>query len=198
MRKFETILVFCCNNERMHQTDEAIVAAVQQGETNEFKTLLERYEAKISRYGRRFLSDPEDIADLVQGIFIKAYVNIKSFDTQRRFSPWIYRIAHNEFVNALKKHKREPFFVFETDTIFPKLASKEHSDDNLMNSDLRATMDKCLKAINTKYQEVLILFFYEELSYQDIADVLHIPISTVGVRIKRAKEELKKKYVELN
>jgi len=182
----------------MHQTDEAIVAAVQQGETNEFKTLLERYEAKISRYGRRFLSDPEDIADLVQGIFIKAYVNIKSFDTQRRFSPWIYRIAHNEFVNALKKHKREPFFVFETDTIFPKLASKEHSDDNLMNSDLRATMDKCLKAINTKYQEVLILFFYEELSYQDIADVLHIPISTVGVRIKRAKEELKKKYVELN
>ncbi len=182
----------------MHQTDEAIAAAVQQGDTHAFKTLLERYEAKISRYGRRFLSNAEDIADLVQGIFIKAYVNIKSFDSERRFSPWIYRIAHNEFVNALKKTKREPFFILEADTIFPTLPAKERSDDDILSDELKQNMERTLNSIGAKYREVLILYFYEELSYQDIADVLHIPISTVGVRLKRAKEELKKKYVELN
>jgi len=85
------------------ETDEAIALRVQGGDGEVFGELIERYQAKLSRYARKFLLDPDDAADIVQDIFIKSYQNIQSFDATRRFSPWIYRIAHNEFVNALKK-----------------------------------------------------------------------------------------------
>ena len=86
-------------------TDEAITKRVQQGDVEAFALLMDRYEKKITRYARKFLSQPDDVKDIVQDVFVKVYVNIKSFDVKRRFSPWIYRIAHNEFVNALKKNK---------------------------------------------------------------------------------------------
>ncbi len=182
----------------MHPTDEAIAAAVQDGETHAFGTLVERYEPKITRYGRKFLSNPDDIADLVQGVFIKAYVNIRSFDAARRFSPWIYRIAHNEFVNALKKKSREPLFFFDSDTIFPHPVTPERADKETLDAELKETVSRSLEKLSSKYREVIVLYFFEDLSYADIADILHLPVSTVGVRLKRAKAELKKLCPELN
>src|ERR1043166_6670972 len=101
-------------------TDEQIALAVQAGTTERFGELIERYEAKLLRYVRKFLLDPEDAQDIVQDTFIKAYENLQSFDASRRFSPWIYRIAHNEFVNALKKKQsRRTMFTIDFDTLFP-------------------------------------------------------------------------------
>src|SRR6185369_748076 len=76
-----------------------------------FGLLVERYEGKLLRYGRKFINSQEDIEDIVQDVFISAYQNIQSFDSSLRFSPWIYRIAHNAFVNALKAKDRRPLFV---------------------------------------------------------------------------------------
>ncbi len=176
----------------MHPTDEAIAAAVQEGETHAFGALVERYEPKISRYGRKFLSNPDDIADLVQGVFIKAYVNIRSFDPSRRFSPWIYRIAHNEFVNALKKKSREPLLFFDTDAFFPHPVTPERADKELLDAEIKEIVAASLEKLPAKYREVIVLYFFEELSYADMADILHLPLSTVGVRLKRAKEALRK------
>ena len=84
------------------RTDEEIAALVQAGDQAVFGLLLERYEEKLMRYAKKFIPDQDDANDIVQEIFIKAYINIKSFDIKRKFSPWIYRIAHNEFLNAIK------------------------------------------------------------------------------------------------
>jgi RNA polymerase sigma-70 factor (ECF subfamily) len=99
--------------------DEDAARRVQQGDVNAFSLLVGRYEAKITRYGRKFLSRPDDIKDIVQEIFTKTFVNIRSFDAKRKFSPWIYRIAHNEFVNALKKKKTEKLAFVDFDACFP-------------------------------------------------------------------------------
>ena len=74
-------------------TDEEIALRVQRGDADAYGTLIERYQAKLMRYARKFLVDSEDATDIVQDIFIKTYENIQSFDATRRFSPWIYRIA---------------------------------------------------------------------------------------------------------
>ena len=87
-------------------TDEAIVIRVQSGDAESFAMLVERYEQKMLRYTKRFLFQMEDTEDLVQEVFLKAFVNIKSVDTTRKFSSWLYRIAHNESINALKKKKK--------------------------------------------------------------------------------------------
>ncbi len=87
-------------------TDEEIVSMIRSGETDSFGILVERYEAKMKRYARKFLFGYEDTEDLIQQVFVKAYVNIRSFDTTRKFSSWLYRIAHNEFINAIRKKKK--------------------------------------------------------------------------------------------
>ena len=84
-------------------TDEDLVLRVKSGGIEAFGFLVERYEDKMKRYARKFLFGYTDIEDTVQKVFIKAYVNIQSFDTSRKFSSWLYRIAHNEFINAIKK-----------------------------------------------------------------------------------------------
>lgn len=177
------------------RSDEAIAAAVQRGDVDAFRDLVERYEPKITRYARRFLFDGDDAKDLVQEVFIKAYVNIKSFDVDRRFSPWLYRIAHNEFINVLKKRTKERGNVslFDFDVLFPHLIAKEDADTPARQHELKAMLERSLNDIPPKYREPLTLYYFEELDYREIADVLRIPVSTVGVRLQRGKAMLKKK-----
>ncbi|MDO8469987.1 MAG: RNA polymerase sigma factor [bacterium] len=176
-------------------TDEAIAERVQAGETERFGELVERYEAKLRRYIRRFVSDGEDSRDLLQDVFMKAYTNLRGFDTDRRFSPWIYRIAHNEVVNFLKRKRPEPFSLFDMDTLFPHLAAAETAEGPAARTEMRQLIDRSLDQLSVKYREPLILFYFDELDYQAIADVLEIPVATVGVRLRRGRLMLRK-FVE--
>ena len=181
---------------RDEQKDEEVAAIVQGGDTEAFRILVERYDQKMSRYARRFLFDGDEAKDLVQDVFIKAYVNIRGFDIERRFSPWIYRIAHNEFVNALKKkkHDRANVSLFDFDVLFPhiRLTAAETADSDIKQHELKNLLDGSLDKIPQKYKEPLILYYFEDMDYKEIADVLRIPVSTVGVRLQRGKVMLKK------
>lgn len=170
-------------------TDEEIARRVQGGETFWFSLLIERYEDKLSRYAKKFLFDHDDREDLVQEAFVKAFVNLKSFDPKRRFSPWMYRIAHNEFLNALKKKRAAPLSLFDSDTLFPQETEEGEAGSR---EELLPLLEEALHKIDAKYREPLVLYYYEELDYKEIADVLRIPVSTVGVRMKRGREALKK------
>lgn len=183
----------------MLETDEQLAIAVQKGNSEKFGELIERYEAKLLRYARKFLLDPEDAQDIVQDTFIKAYENLQSFDVSRRFSPWIYRIAHNEFVNALKKREsRKTIFTIDFDTLFPHLQAADTADSAALERDTRETLEKYLDHLDTKYREPVILYYLESMDYQEIADILHIPVSTVGVRLARARAILKKQKEKQN
>lgn len=183
--------------EQLSYTDEAIAVLVCKGNKELYGTLIDRYEAKLTRYVRRFTQDKEDVTDLVQTIFIKGYVHLQSFDNTRSFNSWIYRIAHNESVNHLKKKGGQKVSFIDFDTFLPHPFAEESSDTVALDRELKELMDTSLEKISPKYREVLVLYFYEELSYQEMSEVLAIPVSTVGVRIKRAKEALKK-IVEKN
>lgn len=176
------------------RTDEEIALSVQNGDAGAFGILVERYVPKMIRYAKKFLFGYHDAEDLVQEVFIKAYANIQSFNTKRPFSPWLYRIAHNEFVNAIKKKGREPIYFFDPDTLLPHLSSLQTPVSELLDAELKNFLEECLDKLKPKYRELLVLYFYEEMDYRTISDVLEIPISTVGVRLKRAKEQLAKIY----
>ncbi|MDO8489863.1 MAG: RNA polymerase sigma factor [bacterium] len=173
-------------------TDEEIALLVQRGNTDIFELLVDRYEEKMTRYARRFFSNGEDVKDQVQEVFIKAYVHMKSFNTNRRFSPWLYRVAHNEFMNVLKKKKRDPLLFFDFDLFFPHPFASQTADGELHNRELSQEMEDSLGILDAKYRDPLILYYYEDMDYRAIADILQIPISTVGVRMQRAKMQLKK------
>ncbi|MDR3570777.1 MAG: RNA polymerase sigma factor [Candidatus Pacebacteria bacterium] len=181
-----------------NETDEMIAARVQNGDVESFSALVERYEDKLTRYARKFLRDPDDAKDIIQEVFIKAFENIQSFDATRRFSPWIYRIAHNEFVNAIKKRARGPVLGIDFDVVFPHLAATDTADDTALERDTKELLEQCLDELEPKYREPLVLYYYEGVSYKDMADILRIPMSTVGVRLARGKAQLRKVAAKKN
>lgn len=178
--------------ETHKDSDEKIAKFIQSGRAEAFGIIVERYEAKLKRYGTNFLSSHEDIEDIVQEIFIKAYENIQSFDPLRRFSPWIYRIAHNAFVNKLRKSSREKWSFMDLDTLTAHDESEEGEEHD--RDEIKRMIDRALKKIDAKYREVLTLYYIEDLSYKEISDVLEVPTSTVGVRLSRGKDALRKAY----
>ncbi len=178
------------------QSDEQIAGLVQAGKADFFEILVVRYEKKITRYGRKFISEHEDIEDTVQNIFLKAYENIQSFDVKRKFSTWLYRIAHNEFINVMKKKKRSPLSLFEFDTFLPQKLIQDDIHQNVLDKELHELLNKCISSLDVKYREPLVLYYFEEMNYQEISEIMRIPVSTVGVRLKRGRDILNSVYKE--
>ena len=116
-------------------SDEEIAQKVQANDTDAFGVLVFRYEDKMLRYARRFLFDYHDSEDVVQNVFIKAFTNINSFDYKRKFSPWLYRIAHNEFISTIRKNKLEAIPFFDPDTLFPHPVSEKATDDLILEKE---------------------------------------------------------------
>lgn len=163
-------------------TDEEIVKLVILKDKNLYSELVNRYENKLLRYVKYITNNNHKTEDIVQETFIKAFVNLKGFNKKLRFSSWIYRITHNQAINALEKHKKE----VKIDENFI-IDEKENLELELDKKIISEKIKKCLNRIPLMYREPVSLFFLEEKSYEEISDILRIPMGTVGTRISRAK-----------
>ena len=170
--------------------DIEAVKQVLQGDKDKYALIVESYEPKLLRYVQYLVKDADKTADIVQDTFIKTYINLRSFKLNKQFSSWIYRIAHNEAMNSIKKAKKSFAFSelkIDEDTIATDLDHAEEIDKMFLKKEVK----QCLIDLDVKYREVIILYYFEQLAYEQISDILHIPTSTVGVRISRAKKILK-------
>lgn len=170
-------------------TDEQLVNLVRTENKELYTELVNRYENKLERYISYLTNKEEWINDILQETFIKAYENLNGFDINKKFSSWIYRIAHNETINRISKEKRvvtgidltliEELFQFQPEEEYEKEITK-----NLVS--------KGLNALPLKYKEVMTLFFLEDKKYDEISDILRMSTGTVGTRINRGKKLLYK------
>lgn len=173
------------------RTDEEIARSVQGGDSEAFGELVVRYEPKLRRYARRFLL-VDEADDLLQDVFLSVFQNIRGFDPSRRFSPWIYRIAHNAFTNSIRKRSLWNLARIDLDAVLPVLAADGGADQETLRDEERNLLEIAMPRLPEKYREVLELYYVEELSYEEISDVLGIPRATVGVRLRRARLSLRK------
>lgn len=175
------------NDDNETLTDEEIVEKVQSHDQELYAVIMERYQAKLLRYANGLIKDEHKAMDVVQESFIKAFINLNSFHTKKKFSSWIYRIVHNEAMNVVKKYPKEmPLF---DDIDFP---SEENIEKAFEQQEMIAMVEQCLKKIPIAYVEPLALRYIEEKSYEEISDILHIPMGTVATRISRAKVLMKR------
>ena len=176
------------------RTDEELAALVQKGDENALAELIDRYESKLMRYGQRFIGAQNENAlhETVQDIFISVYQNIEGFDVKQRFSPWIYRVAHNAFVDVLRLKTKQPLYVFDFDKLLSHPIQEETILKEKENAEIRVLLEKSMGMLSVQQREIIALYYFEDFSYKEIADVLHIPVSTVGVRLARARTSLKK------
>ncbi len=177
------------NSENLSDSD--IIVKVIDGDVDAFRLIVEKYEAKLMRYSIYLLKDYDIASDVVQDTFIKSYINLRGFKVGNPFSPWIYRILHNNAMNAIKSNKKT-CSLGAVDEIGDNYVSKFDTDKIMDKRLLDKKIRLCINKISIKYQEVLELNYFENLKYEEISDILRIPVSTVGVRIRRAKQMLKK------
>lgn len=160
-----------------------------------FGHIVERYEAKLDRYILRLgVKNPDDRDDVLQEIFIKIYRNLNDYDERLSFSAWAYRIAHNEAISWYRKRKVRPEgnLVDDGDSIVTLLNDDREDAASRFDRQVNATLvSQSLTSLPEKYQSVLILRYFEHLEYEEIADVLKLPIGTVGTLIHRAKQQLR-------
>ncbi len=170
-------------------TDSELVTAIVAGDQERFGELVDRYETKLVRYVVYLIHDQTAAQDVVQEAFIKAYRNLRGFNDKYKFSSWIYRIAHNEAMTYVRheKHLDHDTEVETLDDTTPESTIIRQIDRAI----LRDRMNICLDKLDARYREVLMLQFYEGMKYDEIADVLHVPASTVGVWALRGKTKLR-------
>jgi len=142
----------------------------------------------------------EESEDILQETFIKAYYNLKSFDLDLKFSSWIYRITHNQTINAHRKNKARPqgnsvdIEDHVLENIIQDFDFVEEIDSKYLAKDIKKILDK----LDEKYKEILILRFFEEKDYKEISDILKKPMGTVATLINRAKKQFKDEYQKIN
>lgn len=171
------------------ESDEAIVARVTGGDSDAYAELMARYEPKLHRYVTYLIHDPMTAHDVVQETFIKAYEHLQSYKPSYKFSSWLYRIAHNEAINAVKKLRRNVAESGVED--IPDVGYEPNLDEQLDAEITKAQVRRCLARLAPKYREVVQLTYFEHMQYDEVSDVLHIPTSTVGVWLMRAKKQLR-------
>lgn len=155
--------------------------------------IIHRYESKLFSYiSRKSNATKEDIEDILQEVFIKVYKNLRDFDKNLKFSSWIYRITHNEMINWYRKTKNHnTLSLDDNEHIYSTLFSEIDLYRDAIDEEMKININKTLKELPDKYKEIVELRFFEDKSYEEIADILCIPIGTVSVRINRVKDKLR-------
>ncbi|MFH1597781.1 MAG: RNA polymerase sigma factor [Patescibacteria group bacterium] len=181
------------------KTDEELVQ-LALSDQDWFLCLVQRYEEKLGRYIRRIAGlNQQDIEDVLQEVFIKVYQNLNGFDTDLKFSSWIYRICHNTVISHFRKTQARPDMILgeEGEKILFGIPDKGNLADEVHNRLSGEQINKILQKMDVKYREVLVLKFLEDKDYNDISDILKKPIGTVGTLINRAKKQFKEQADQL-
>jgi len=175
-------------------SDNELVAIIRKENPDQYKEIIDRYQGKLFAYLYRLIGEKEEAEDLLQDVFIKAYKNLNSYDIERKFSSWIYRIAHNEAVNHIKRKSLKKFIYWDNITSTKdkmETSSAEESADNAwIRKETNKEVGDAIKKLPLKYRQVLVLRYYSDKSYEEISEILGKPVNTVGTLIKRAKTKL--------
>ena len=174
------------------KSDSEIIAAILAGDREAFRFLMERYQQMLFGYlFRLLLRDSETARELTQNVFMKAFENLARVDRNRPLAPWLYRIAHNEAANYLRTRARHPETALETDHWSGIPASETDSpEDAQLASEESTAIRQALDQLKPRQREALVLHYFEDRSYEEIAEILDIPPGTVGTLIHRGRKRL--------
>ena len=184
--------------EREQLDDRGLVTRILAGDRDRFTELVSRYEKRVINYVYRITHRYEDAHDLAQDIFVKVYLALDRYDPKYQFSTWLFRIAQNSAIDALRK-KSLPEVPLSRPVSDEEGGTKERefADDGispyraLKNKQLSAAIDKAVLELPPDYRELIQLRHFAELSYEEIASMKKLPLGTVKNKLFRARNLLK-------
>ena len=180
--------------------DESLVQETLAGNQASFQLLVERYQGRILALARHYTRNPVEIEDLVQDTFLKAFSRLESFQHQSSFFTWLYRIAVNTILDSMKRRGRSPVQAVEDPELLatPGPTPISGPSARMEREEIARITHGVLEQIPEIFRTVLVMREFEDLPYQEIADVLGISIGTVESRLFRARARFKEKLLQLH
>ncbi len=173
-------------------TDAYLVDMVLEGDNRAFEHLFTRYGGSLHQiYLAKTGGNADDTNDLIQEIFIKTYLNLSSYDRRYAFGQWIYTIARNTFIDYVRK-RRDDLSIDNTrgEYIRQPVSLTPNPEESIINVQQRRQLEDNLEKMSPKYRRLIELRFFKDLSYEEIAERLELPLGTVKTQIHRARTQL--------
>ncbi len=178
--------------------DNNLINKALEGDQAAYEKLMKKYYQLIYNLIFRMISKKEDVEDLTQEAFIKAFNSLKNFDRQFAFSTWLFKIATNNAIDYLRKKKLNTFSIDkeieseESDFKFEIPDDENKPDRVIMEEERKKILDEAIESLPPKYKEVIILRHKMDKEYEEIAKEMKIPLGTVKAHIFRGRELLNK------
>ena len=178
--------------------DSLLIRQALVGDQNAFSRLRQKYHDAIYNLIFRMIREKEEVEDLTQEAFIKAFASLSTFNDEYAFSTWLYKIATNNCIDYIRRKKLQTFSIDkpieskESELSFELPDSTYEPDRELIDRQRKKFLDEAINSLPPKYRQVIIMRHQEEREYQEIADILGLPLGTVKAHIFRAREMLYK------
>jgi len=177
-----------------------LVTRAVAGREDGFEELVRRYQRPIAAYVYRMVGDYESALDLTQEVFIKVYNSLRRYRSEFKFSTWIYKIAHNSAVDHLRRQGGRELALqreFDGEQYDLPIESRRPSpEQESERAERRVEIERVVSELPAAYRELVVLRHSHDLSYDEIADVTGLPLGTVKNRLFRAREVMRRAFVE--
>ncbi|MCK4656684.1 MAG: sigma-70 family RNA polymerase sigma factor [candidate division Zixibacteria bacterium] len=183
----------------LQEQDDQLIASALQGDQKAYEALLARHNKAIFHVVMKIVRNREEAQDLVQETFMKAFNALASYRSEYRFSTWLYKIAANCAIDFIRKKRIEalsldkPIETKDGRVEFEVPDSSWNPEQDLVRKQKLKSIEEAIDSLPDKYREVIIYRHKDDKPYEEIADILKVPVGTVKARIFRARELLKKK-----
>lgn len=181
--------------------DDQLVKRAISGDQDAFKELMNKYQKPLYFHIVKMVKNNEQIEDIIQESFVKAFSNLNSYNTNYAFSTWLYRITTNHTIDHLRKKKlqttsiNEPIRSKDGEMQFQIVGNAE-TDRQIIRKERKKIVSDAIQNLPEKYREVIEMRHLEEMSYQEISEQLDLPLGTVKAHIFRAREMLYKALID--
>ena len=187
--------------ENLHDlTDGELLAKAIAGREDSFEEIVRRYQRPITNYVYRMVGSYDAALDVTQEVFIKVYNSLDKYSSEYKFSTWLYRIAHNAAIDWMRRNSvvQQSLEAENADGAYQlQIESPQPSPEQMRErSEWRQEIESVVKCLPTVYRELILLRHTQDLSYDEIAEVLNLPLGTVKNRLFRAREMMREMFVE--
>ena len=170
--------------------DSDLIAYARRGDVDAYNVLVSRWEKRVFNYLYRLVNAREEAQDLAQDVFLKAWQNLRKLEDVSKFPSWLFRIAHNEAYSLLRKNRPDTEMLTETP------AGEERA--RLFPMETALAIRSALTRLSPEQREVVLLKVYEGFKFEEIAQVLHAPVSTIKSRLYSGLDMLKEALAPLD